>query len=45
MEKELAKREAEKQREVNNNLKHFYEAVKANLDKLDDAIFNEKLDV
>ena len=45
LEKEQAKREAEKQREVNNNLKHFYEAVKANLDKPDDAIFNEKLDV
>ena len=44
MEKEQAKREAEKQKEINNNLKQFYEAVKACLDKPDDAIFNEKLD-
>ena len=45
MEKEQAKREAEKQRDINNNLKQFYEAVKACLDKPDDAaIFNDRID-
>lgn len=44
LEKEQAKREAEKQRDINNNLKQFYEAVKTCLDKPDDAIFNDRLD-
>lgn len=44
MEAERAKVEAEKIKIVNNNYKIFQEAVKADLDKPEDEVFNAQVD-